>query len=215
MIHNRLVSFEALVPGHRPGLSILGLMAVLGSVGCGSLEKYSIPDFSRMERRSPLQAEMTSSPNGSHLPVERSDNQSVTIKPDPSDPGAVDLVNSLLTDLPAPRRGPDDWTVIDCSNLLNQSRSSRDEYLTFRKRLTGLLSQAGREHRLRFTVNGETSIQYELKGTIYLITSGLDQWDLFLSLTEHRQNQVIWEPAGAVRILRKPDSHRPQIQVLH
>ena len=173
-----------------------------------------MPDFSRMEKRSPLQAEMTPPVDENPPSVARPDNQSVTFRPEPADPGAVDLVNSLLDDLPFPRRGPDGWTVIGCSNLRNQSRSSRDEYLTFRKRLADLLSQAGRPHRLRFTVNAEAGIQYELNGTIYLITNGLDQWELFLSLTEHRQNQIIWEPAGAVRVLRKPDSHRPQIQVL-
>lgn len=173
-----------------------------------------MPDFSRMERRSPLQAEMTPPVDETPTSVVRPDNQSVTLKPEPSDPGAVALVNSMLIDLPSPRRGPDGWTVIDCSNLRNQSRSSRDEYLTFRIRLADLLSQAGRPHRLRFTVSREADIQYELNGTIYLITNGLDQWELFLSLTEHRLNQVIWEPSGTVRILRRPDSRRPQIQVL-
>ena len=104
--------------------------------------------------------------------------------------------------------------MIDCSSLRNQSRSSRREFSALRRRLADLLSHAGLPHRLRFTDSGDEEFQYQLTGTLYLITNGLDQWELFLSLREARHNRVMWEPTGIVRVLRSPDMGRPQIQVL-
>ncbi len=157
-----------------------------------------------------MMPEVTENPR----PKERFDTPVVVSNPEPADPGAIDLVNSLLGDLGDPRRGPDGWTVINCSNLRNQSRSSRREFNALRRRLADLLSHAGLPHRLRFTDSGDEEVQYQLTGTLYLITNGLDQWELFLSLRETRQNRVMWEPAGVVRVLRNPDSRQTQIQVL-
>lgn len=210
MIHTDPVSRE----GIRLRLSILGLVVVLSSVGCGSLRQYSSPDIKRMARIAPLQAEMMPEMNENPRPTERFESQGVVVRPGPADPGAIDLVNSLLDELVDLRRGPNGWTVIDCSNLRNQSRSSRREYIAFRRRLAGLLSQAGHPHRLRFTDTGDEEVQYQLTGTLYLITNEVDQWELFLSLRETRHHRVMWEPAGIVRVLRSPDSSQPQIQVL-
>lgn len=210
VIHTDPVSSE----GIRLRLSILGLVVVLGSVGCALPKRYSSPDFRRIERFAPLHAEMIPEMNENPRPTERFESPGVVIRPGPADPGAIDLVSSMLDDLVDPRRGPDGWTVIDCSNLRNQSRSSRREYIAFRKRLADLLSQAGHPHRLRFSDSGDEEVQYQLTGTLYLITNGLDQWELFLNLRETRHTRVIWEPDGIVRVLRSPDSRRPQIQVL-
>lgn len=195
-------------------LSILGLVVVLGSVGCALPKQYSSPNLKRMARIAPLQAEMMPEMNENPRPAERFESPGEVIRPGPADPGAIDLVNSLLDDLGDPRRGPDGWTVIDCSNLRNQSRSSRREYFAFRRRLADLLSQAGHPHRLRFIDTDDEEFQYQLTGTLYLLTNGLDQWELFLSLRESRHNRVMWEPDGTVRVLRNPDSSQPQIQVL-
>lgn len=210
VIHTDPLSRE----GIRLRLSILGLVVVLSSVGCGSLRQYSSPDIKRMARIAPLQAEMMPEMNENPRPTERFESPDVVIRPGPADPGALDLVKSLLDELVDPRRGPDGWTVIDCSNLRNQSRSSRREYFAFRRRLADLLSQAGHPHRLRFIDTGDEEVQYQLTGTLYLITNGLDQWELFLSLRETRHNRLMWEPDGPVRVLRSPESGQPQIQVL-
>jgi hypothetical protein len=133
--------------------------------------------------------------------------------PQPADPGAVSLVESVLAHLGERQRGDDGVTRIGVWQLRNLSRAHASEFARFTERFAETLSRAGRRHDVLFIADPDgPPVQYELRGSAYLISAeGLDQWELFLSLTSVHRPLTLWQPERAVRVLRQSRPGQPQI----
>ena len=97
-------------------------------------------------------------------------------------------------------------TVVSMSGVRNQSRSTAAEYRSLVRRLSDLLSRAGRASGLRFTAADEGGpIHYRLIGSAYLVTEeGFDQWELYLRLSPVDEDWTVWQGDRPLRVLRTP-----------
>lgn len=131
--------------------------------------------------------------------------------PEPVDPGAASIVKSIADAL-ADRRVAGDAIAIDLSPLRNLSRSSAAEFAAFTSRLAELLTHAGREHRMTFTIDPSATAPYRMLGTAYLMTAdGFDQWEMYLSVSPSDRDWQVWAARSAVRAMRMPRAGQPQI----
>ena len=127
------------------------------------------------------------------------------------DPGAARLLEKVAQALETAGRGAGGLTSIRLGPLRNQSHAGAAELEGLTARLAGLLNRAGRDHAIRFFTDPSEAVDYELRGTVYLITAqGFDQWELYLSLRPAGEGWSLWRTEGPVRLLRLPAAG-PQI----
>lgn len=135
--------------------------------------------------------------------------------PEPSDPGAAQLVQSMLEGMGQPARGSDGLTHIGMAQLRNQSRSSGAEFRAMCERLAGLLTRAAQRSDFHFTADPQAQVQYQIQGSAYLTNvEGSDAWELFLSMTPaapRERSWTIWEAGRPVHLLRQRRPGQPQI----
>lgn len=132
--------------------------------------------------------------------------------PEPIDPGAQSLIDSILNRLQNREVGGDGWTRIGMVQIRNQSHSDVAEFASFSQRFAELLSRAGRASHIEVTADPQADVQYQFQGTAYLgTTEGFDVWELYLSLSPSTRNWTVWEARGAVRVLRQPRVGQQQI----
>ena len=102
------------------------------------------------------------------------------VNPDPGAEALIDLIDQALIGV---RQGPGGLTSIGLGKLANRSTASADEFSSFVARLAGLLDDAGGAKAIDFYTDPDEPVDFELRGTVYLITAaGFDHWELYLDL---------------------------------
>ncbi|MHC4414553.1 MAG: hypothetical protein ACYS0G_04645 [Planctomycetota bacterium] len=190
---------------------ILWMVVALSALGCGMRTSGPVMSFagpSRMrpaDRDEPPAAADRDEPRPAPVVVERPKRAAV-------DPGADALVDAILKSLADPARGPDGDARVGLARLRNQSHCSAREFAAFRERLARLLDRPGRFARIRFIADPDQTVEYELRGTAYLLTAGgFDQWELYLSLYRTGQAWPVWQADGPIRLLRQRRPGTPEI----
>lgn len=129
----------------------------------------------------------------------------------PPDPGAAEIVGSIVSTLHELRQGEDGVTRIGLTALHNQSRATYEDFDVMRRGLMAQLTRAGRDFRVVFTDAEEIAVQYHLEGAAYRLEGdGSERWELFLHLLQDDDGLLVWEPAGTVRVSMRgspPEAH--------
>ena len=137
-----------------------------------------------------------------------------TPPPQPADPGAAAIIDSMNRALVHREASPEGVTLISIRELRNLSHASDSEFIRMRARLCQVLTRAGAGSKLAF-VDGENpaiATHYRLLGSAYLVTAdGFDQWEMYLSLTPAARDFQVWDARGAVRMLRLQRVGQPEI----
>jgi len=97
--------------------------------------------------------------------------------------------------------------LVSVEGLRNQSHASTGEFEMLLERLAATLSRAGSTGGvpMRFMLRPGEPVDYELRGTAYLMTAvGFDQWELYLNLRAAGRQWTIWSADGPVVMLRQP-----------
>jgi len=132
--------------------------------------------------------------------------------PEPIDPGAKALGDSMIIRMGDRVIGADDMTRIGVSQLRNQSHAESREYSAFCERLAGLLTSATTDSHIEFVCDPKAQVQYQIQGTAYLSTvGGFDVWELFLSMSRSDRAFTIWQADKPIHVLRQPRAGQPQI----
>ena len=209
----------------RNGFYIM-LWLALALGGCTAAQKYGQPmtalDESEVRSannapsppsKSAPQAEQTTTTQAS----ERSDVQFVPVAHvtiPAVDPGAVWVVAKIREALDAESGGGKQSGSIEISTQLlrNQSKAQNDEFDAMVDRLARLLDAAGADEGLHFTADPAQPVDYQLKGTAYLVTAnGFDLWELYLSLKPNDRAWTLWQADVPVRLLRSERLRGQQI----
>lgn len=131
--------------------------------------------------------------------------------PKPLDPGALQLVASLNSAVATKRSSSDEHVTISVANLRNHSRCRSDEFQSLLERLAEELSRAGEQANVAFIADADSSADYHLHGTAYLVTSdGFDLWEVYLTLQPAASSWTLWTAPDAVHILRQPRPRQQQ-----
>jgi hypothetical protein len=128
------------------------------------------------------------------------------------DPGAERLVALIVDALDKAGLERRAYTSVGLWPLRNQSHATPTELEALTDRLARLLNAAGSAWGIEFYTDPSEAVDYELRGTIYLITArGFDQWELYLSLRPAGEGWSAWRSPGPIRVMRLPVAGAPQI----
>jgi len=95
--------------------------------------------------------------------------------------------------------------LISLEHLSNYTHVLPSEFDHMRSTLAQELTRAGRTGRipLRFVSEADEDVDYELTGTVYLVTAeGRDEWEMFLSMRQPGATWTVWRADSAVRMNR-------------
>jgi hypothetical protein len=134
--------------------------------------------------------------------------------PQPADPGAAAMIDSMNRALVQREASPEGVTLISVRELRNLSHASDSEFIRMRRHLCDALTRAGAGSKMVF-VDGENpaiATHYRLLGSAYLVTAeGFDQWEMYLSLTPAARDFQVWDARSPVRMLRLPRPGQQEI----
>lgn len=122
------------------------------------------------------------------------------------DPGADALVGAMRRGIALVGDEPWGEILVSLEGITNQSHAGAGEFDAMRTRLARLLTGSGRGGPvlMRFVSSANEPVDYELRGTAYLVTTlGFDVWELYLGLYPEGRSWTVWSPTGPVRLLRQ------------
>lgn len=137
------------------------------------------------------------------------------VRPEPVDPGAERIVQSLATRITTIEAERESGNAVSFGLVRNLSRAQTSEFESLKARLASMFTHAGSESGLAFDSN-DAEAPYQLHGSAYLITvGGIDMWELYLTLMPRGESWTLWEASHPIRILRQPRPGQPNILVPH
>jgi len=204
-----------------------GIVLALFAAGCAvdSVHRSSLAPSQPSNRHPAVVSTTTNEPVRKAAEAELGQQAAVAIphveRPAPQlvDAGAAAVVQAIANRLSDPQVGPDGVIHIGLTQVRNQSRATAAEYSAFIDLFADLLTraanadrEAGISPRIEFTGEPRATVQYQLQGAAYTIsTEGFDVWELFLSMSPASKDWAIWQADRSIRVLRQARPGQPQV----